>query len=76
MFKMVFAGNCRVYSLEAFVYFLFTRDGPFEGEVQHAALHDNVIFKAGFCKATRRLQRTILILEEGAKISAVSFTCP
>ena len=76
MFKMVFAGNCQIYSLEACVFLFFNPDGPLEGEVQHAAPHDNVIFKAGFFFAARGLPRTILILEEGAKISVVSFTCP
>jgi len=50
--------------------FLFTRDDPVEGDAQHAAPRDNVIFEAGFCIATKGPQRTIVIREEGAKMPA------
>ena len=50
--------------------FLFSRDDQFEGDAQHAAPRDNVIFEAGFCMATKGPKRTIVIREDGAKMPA------
>lgn len=50
--------------------FLFTKDDPLEGDLEHAAPRDNVIFEAGFCMSQHGPQRTIIIREDGAKMPA------
>jgi len=50
--------------------FLFTRDDPLDGDAQHAAPRDNVIFETGFCLSTRGPKRTVIIREDGAKMPA------
>ena len=50
--------------------FLFTRDDPLEGDSEHAAPRDNVVFEAGYCMAIRGPRRTIVIRENGAKMPA------
>jgi hypothetical protein len=50
--------------------FLFTRDDPLEGQPEHAAPRDNVVFETGYCMAARGKRRTIVIREAGAKMPA------
>ena len=51
--------------------FLFTKDDPLIGENQiHAAPRDNVVFEAGYFMHAFGKEKTLIILEEGAKMPA------
>jgi hypothetical protein len=50
--------------------FLFTRDDPLAEDPKYASPRDNVIFEAGYCTHAKGVQRTLIILEEGAKMPA------
>jgi predicted nucleotide-binding protein len=50
--------------------FLFTTDDPLEGRNGLAAPRDNVVFEAGYFMSKRGPDRTLIILEEGAKLPA------
>jgi hypothetical protein len=50
--------------------FLFTKDDPLEGDSNHAAPRDNVVFEAGYFINAKGKDRVLIIREEGAKMPA------
>lgn len=50
--------------------FLFTTDDPLEGDPEHAAPRDNVVFEAGFFASSLGPDHILIIREDGAKMPA------
>jgi hypothetical protein len=50
--------------------FLFTKDDTIEGGTAKAAPRDNVVFEAGYFTSAKGHDRTLIILESGAKMPA------
>lgn len=50
--------------------FLFTRDDPLVGNANMAAPRDNVIFETGYFARAHGSEKTLIIVEEGAKMPA------
>lgn len=50
--------------------FLFTKDDPLDGKDAQAAPRDNVVLEAGYFLHSKGSKRTLILLEEGAKMPA------